>query len=168
MWSLTSQRKRRTSGPGNFQSSAKRDLFNNIGAFNNMLDLHSHRMSIWEIADMLRIRALKHSCLCSVYLCELFCFEFRNSIGFSSSKANVKRAFQSTETAWMTDALDAAETRLESELNLRQSFGEPLKTDKWMANSLLQKSIRRGEVEIAERAALTFLSKEAPRSGVAS
>ena len=29
--------------------------------------------------------------------------------------------------------------------------------DKWVANSLLQKSIRRGEVEVAEKAALTFL-----------
>ena len=28
-----------------------------------------------------------------------------------------------------------------------------------MANSLLQKSIRRGEVEVAQRAALTFLAK---------
>jgi hypothetical protein len=31
MWSLTSQRVRRTSGPGNFQSSAKKDFFNTIG-----------------------------------------------------------------------------------------------------------------------------------------
>ena len=29
MWSLTSQRERRTSGPENFQSSAKKDFFNN-------------------------------------------------------------------------------------------------------------------------------------------
>jgi replication-associated recombination protein RarA len=85
--------------------------------------------------------------------------ECRNLIGFSLPKANVKRAFQSTETAWMTEVLDAVKLRLETELNLNQSFGEPLKADKWVANSLLQKSVRRGEVEIAERAALTFLEQ---------
>jgi len=31
MWSLTPQRERRTSGPENFQSSAKKDFFNTIG-----------------------------------------------------------------------------------------------------------------------------------------
>jgi hypothetical protein len=30
MWSLTSQRERRTSGPEDFQSSAKKDFFNII------------------------------------------------------------------------------------------------------------------------------------------
>ena len=30
MWSLTSQRVRRTSGPENFQSSTKKDFFNTI------------------------------------------------------------------------------------------------------------------------------------------
>src|SRR6476620_2183249 len=30
MWSLTSQRERRTGGPENFQSSAKKDFFNSI------------------------------------------------------------------------------------------------------------------------------------------
>jgi hypothetical protein len=30
MWSLTSQRERRTSGPENFQPSAKKDFFNTI------------------------------------------------------------------------------------------------------------------------------------------
>jgi len=33
MWSLTWQRERRTSGPENFQSSAKKDFFNTIGTF---------------------------------------------------------------------------------------------------------------------------------------
>ena len=32
MWSLTSQRERRTSGPENFQPSAKKDFFNTIVA----------------------------------------------------------------------------------------------------------------------------------------
>jgi hypothetical protein len=32
MWSLNSQRGTRTSGPKNFQSSAKKDFFNTIGA----------------------------------------------------------------------------------------------------------------------------------------
>jgi hypothetical protein len=31
MWSLTSQRERRTSGPEKFQSSVKKDFFNTIG-----------------------------------------------------------------------------------------------------------------------------------------
>jgi hypothetical protein len=59
----------------------------------------------------------------------------------------------------MTEALDDGRLRLETELNHKQSLGESLKTDKWVANSLLQKSIRRGEVEVAERAALTFLEQ---------
>ena len=33
LWSLTPQHVRRTSGPENFQSSAKKDFFNTIGAF---------------------------------------------------------------------------------------------------------------------------------------
>ena len=36
MWSLTSQRVRRTSGPQNFQSSAKEDFFNTIRPFETM------------------------------------------------------------------------------------------------------------------------------------
>jgi hypothetical protein len=35
---------------------------------------------------------------------------------------------------------------------------EPLHADPWVINSLLQKSIRRGDIELAQRAALTFLS----------
>jgi hypothetical protein len=31
MWSLNAPRERRTSGPENFQSSAKKDFFNTIG-----------------------------------------------------------------------------------------------------------------------------------------
>jgi MgsA AAA+ ATPase C terminal len=59
----------------------------------------------------------------------------------------------------MTEALHGVKLRLEKDLDHHQSFGELLRTDKWVANSLLQKSIRRGEVEVAERAALTFLEK---------
>lgn len=59
----------------------------------------------------------------------------------------------------MTEALDAAKIRFETDLNNTYPLGEPLKTDKWIANSLLQKSIRRGEAEIAQKAALTFLAQ---------
>ena len=37
---------------------------------------------------------------------------------------------------------------------------KPLNADQWVINSLLQKSIRRGEVEVAQRAALTFLRQK--------
>jgi hypothetical protein len=38
MWSLTSQRERRTSGPENSQSQAKKDFFNTIGTFRTYRD----------------------------------------------------------------------------------------------------------------------------------
>ena len=38
----------------------------------------------------------------------------------------------------------------------QQTDVRPLATDQWIANSLLQKSIRRRDVEVAQRAALTF------------
>ncbi len=41
---------------------------------------------------------------------------------------------------------------------------DPLKCDRWIASSLLQKSIRRGDAELAYRAALRF--KELDRSGI--
>jgi hypothetical protein len=39
MWSLTSQRERRTSGPENFQPSAKKDFFNTIGTKRTWFDV---------------------------------------------------------------------------------------------------------------------------------
>lgn len=47
--------------------------------------------------------------------------------------------------------LNLAETRHTAQPEIK-----PLKADQWIANSLLQKSIRRGEVDVAQRAALTF------------
>src|ERR1700730_15372219 len=41
---------------------------------------------------------------------------------------------------------------------------DPLKCDRWIASSLLQKSIRRGDSELAYRAALRF--QELDRSGI--
>jgi MgsA AAA+ ATPase C terminal len=59
----------------------------------------------------------------------------------------------------MTDELDQAKCRLRRELNRERPFAKQLDTDRWVANSLLQKSIRRGEVEVAQRAAVTFLGQ---------
>jgi hypothetical protein len=57
----------------------------------------------------------------------------------------------------MLDALDGAKQSLACEIDsnlLVQS--KPLVADPWVISSLLQKSIRRGETEIAQRAAFTF------------
>jgi hypothetical protein len=43
MWSLTLQRERRTSGPKNFQSSAKKDFFNKIRQQQS-----SRKVSLWH------------------------------------------------------------------------------------------------------------------------
>jgi hypothetical protein len=55
------------------------------------------------------------------------------------------------------DGLTHARDHLFGRLNLDVAEPKPLKADQWVVNSLLQKSIRRGEVEVAQRAALTFL-----------
>lgn len=62
----------------------------------------------------------------------------------------------------MFDQLTQARSRLLSSLNRERSVVEPLVADPWVANSLLQKSIRRGEVNVAQRAALTFLGHRGP------
>jgi hypothetical protein len=59
----------------------------------------------------------------------------------------------------MGDALALAKHRLTVGLDRDPPFFEPLIADQWVVKSLLQKSIRRGEVEIAQRAALTFLAQ---------
>jgi hypothetical protein len=82
-----------------------------------------------------------------------------NLIGFSSIKANVGCAIQRTETG-MTDELDQARERLTIDLDREPPIFEPLIADQWVVKSLLQKSIRRGEVETARRAALTFLAQK--------
>jgi hypothetical protein len=60
----------------------------------------------------------------------------------------------------MSDALALARHRLAVGLDRDPPFFEPLIADQWVVKSLLQKSIRRGEVEIAQRAALTFLAQK--------
>lgn len=57
----------------------------------------------------------------------------------------------------MAAILDEVRLKLQKEIVGQKSIVEPLSTDRWMANSLLQKAIRRGEVHVARRAALTFL-----------
>jgi MgsA AAA+ ATPase C terminal len=80
-------------------------------------------------------------------------------IWLSWLKVNVKRAFHGTETL-MSDALSPARDRLTIDLDREPSIFEPLIADQWVVKSLLQKSIRRGEVDIAQRAALTFLAQK--------
>ena len=57
----------------------------------------------------------------------------------------------------MHDALDGAKQRLAREIdsNLLVQI-KPIAADPWVISSLLQKSIRRGETEIAQRAVCTF------------
>jgi hypothetical protein len=57
----------------------------------------------------------------------------------------------------MRDALGAAKQRLACEIDSNWVLPtEPIAADPWVVSSLLQKSIRRGETEIAQRAVFTF------------
>jgi hypothetical protein len=59
----------------------------------------------------------------------------------------------------MHDALGAAKQRLAREIDSNSALpSEPFGADPWVVSSLLQKSIRRGESELAERAALTLFN----------
>ena len=60
----------------------------------------------------------------------------------------------------MSDVLGQAKHRLAIGLDRNPLFFEPLIADQWVIKSLLQKSIRRGEVEVAQRAALTLLAQK--------
>ena len=60
----------------------------------------------------------------------------------------------------MSDALTPAKSRLVLDLDREPPVFEPLVADQWVVKSLLQRSIRRGEVEVAQRAALTFLAQK--------
>ena len=60
----------------------------------------------------------------------------------------------------MSDVLAEAKHRLTIGLDCEPPIFEPLIADQWVIKSLLQKSIRRGEVDIARRAALTFLAQK--------
>jgi hypothetical protein len=55
------------------------------------------------------------------------------------------------------DGLTRARDHLFGGLDHDEAEPKPLNADQWVVNSLLQKSIRRGEVEVAQRAAITFL-----------
>jgi hypothetical protein len=57
----------------------------------------------------------------------------------------------------MSDSLTSARDRLFSGLDHELPAPKPFDADHWVVNSLLQKSIRRSEAEVAQRAALTFL-----------
>jgi hypothetical protein len=60
----------------------------------------------------------------------------------------------------MSDALSQAKHRLAIGPDCELLVFDPLIADQWVIKSLLQKSIRRGEVHIAQRAALTFLAQK--------
>jgi hypothetical protein len=60
----------------------------------------------------------------------------------------------------MSDPLYKAKCRLTIGIDGELPDFEPLIADEWVVNSLLQKSIRRGEANIAQRAALTFLAQK--------
>jgi hypothetical protein len=58
----------------------------------------------------------------------------------------------------MRDVFGEAKHRLAREIDSHSAPAEkPIAADPWVVSSLLQKSIRRGETEIARRAALTFV-----------
>jgi replication-associated recombination protein RarA len=54
------------------------------------------------------------------------------------------------------DRLAKAKNHLANRIDPDLPELKPLNADQWIANSLLQKSIRRGEVEVAQMAALSF------------
>jgi len=57
----------------------------------------------------------------------------------------------------MRDVFGEAKQRLAREIDSHSALAcRPIAADPWIVSSLLQKSIRRGEAEIARRAALTF------------
>src|SRR5947209_2073595 len=57
----------------------------------------------------------------------------------------------------MADALAMTKYRLQKAIaHLSHPIFDPIHADPWLVSSLLQKSIRRSEMEIAQRAALTF------------
>jgi hypothetical protein len=57
----------------------------------------------------------------------------------------------------MRDELGVARQRLGREIDSKSALpSKPIAADPWVVSSLLQKSIRRGETEIAQRAAFTF------------
>src|SRR5690348_13353087 len=57
----------------------------------------------------------------------------------------------------MRDALGEAKQRLAREIDSHSALAcKPIPADPWVISSLLQKSIRRSETDIAQRAALTF------------
>ena len=61
----------------------------------------------------------------------------------------------------MDDALTESKRRFAQELVSSRKFDiEPLLADQWVVISLLQKSIRRGEVETAQRAAFTLFAQK--------
>jgi hypothetical protein len=61
----------------------------------------------------------------------------------------------------MDDALAEAKTRFSKKFVPGQNLDiEPLIADQWVTTSLLQKSIRRGEVETAQRAAFTLFGQK--------
>jgi hypothetical protein len=63
----------------------------------------------------------------------------------------------------MRDVFGEAKQRLAREMDSHSALpNEPIAADPWVISSLLQKSIRRGETEIAQRAALALHRNDRP------
>jgi hypothetical protein len=63
----------------------------------------------------------------------------------------------------MRDELGAARQRLAREIDSKSALpSKPISADPWVVSSLLQKSIRRGETEIAQRAAFALHRNDRP------
>jgi replication-associated recombination protein RarA len=89
-----------------------------------------------------------------------FFVSFRIYFAFHPAKVNVFRAFTLTETL-MDDALTESKQRFAQKfVSGRKLDIEPLVADQWVIISLLQKSIRRGEVDTAQRAAFTLFAQK--------
>ena len=73
------------------------------------------------------------------------------------------------ECAFMHDPVSAVGAPVASESRPSSSLpSEPLNIDPWVTSSLLQKAIRRGEADLAERAAIRLFRLRARASGAAS
>jgi hypothetical protein len=80
----------------------------------------------------------------------------RFSFASCCSTANVYLRIKSSENV-MCDIFGEAKRRLAREMDSNSTLAcKPIDADPWIVSSLLQKSIRRGETEIARCAALTL------------
>jgi hypothetical protein len=102
--------------------------------------------------------ASKHFLFCSERLVDSFFWLGRFSFASCCSTANVYLRIKSSENV-MCDIFGEAKRRLAREIDSNLTLpSKPIAADPWVVSSLLQKSIRRGETEIAWCAALTLFN----------